>query len=82
MLLMNAIPLLFGVLLGYLLGLVSRDFLKRRTSQNPLNSFDQFDQMLFLLMLLSTFVLGVFITYLFLSGTLAFCLKYPNCLSP
>jgi len=66
MLSMNAIPLLLGVVLGYLLGLVSWDFWKSRTSQSILIYFAQFDRMLFLFMLLSAFALGVFLTYLFL----------------
>ena len=62
------IPLLFGVLIGYLLGLVSRGFGKNRTMKDEHTYFFQFDKSLLGLMLLSAFILGVFLTYFFLIG--------------
>jgi len=63
-----SIPLLLGVLIGYLLGLVSRGFGKKRTMKDELTYFFQFDKSLLGLMLLSAFILGVFLTYFFLIG--------------
>jgi hypothetical protein len=60
-----SIPLFLGVLLGYLLGLVSRGLWKTRTKNNVSSNFVQFDKLLLSLMLLSAFILGVFLTYFF-----------------
>jgi hypothetical protein len=60
-----SIPLFLGVLLGYLLGLVSRGLWKNRTMKGEPSSFVQFDKSLLGLMLLSAFILGVFVTYFF-----------------
>jgi Na+/H+-dicarboxylate symporter len=60
-----SIPILLGVLLGYLLGLVSRGLGKNRTMKDGPTYFFKFDKLLLGLMLLSAFVLGVFLTYFF-----------------
>ena len=57
--------MMIGVLLGYLLGLVSRGLWKYRTIKGEPTYFFQFDKSLLGLMLLSAFMLGVFLTYFF-----------------
>ncbi len=60
-----SIPILLGVLLGYLLGLVSRGLWKNWTIKGEPTYFFKFDNSLLGLMLLSAFILGVFLTYFF-----------------
>jgi len=60
-----SIPILLGVLLGYLLGLESRGLCKNWTMKDEPTYFFQFDKSLLGLMLLSAFILGVFLTYFF-----------------
>jgi Na+/H+-dicarboxylate symporter len=57
--------MMIGVLLGYLLGLVSRDLWTYRTMKDVSSDFAQFDKSLLCLMLISAFILGVFLTYFF-----------------
>jgi len=57
--------MLLGVLLGYLLGLVSRGLWKNRTMNDVPSDFVQFDKTLLGFMLLVAFTLGVFLTYFF-----------------
>jgi hypothetical protein len=58
-------PILLGVLIGYLLGLVSRGLWKNWTIKGEPTCFFQFDKSLLGLMLLSAFILGVFLTFFF-----------------
>jgi len=60
-----SIPILIGLLLGFLLGLLSRGLWKARTVNNVSSNFVQFDKSLLGLMLISAFILGVFLTYFF-----------------
>ena len=60
-----SMPLFLGVLLGYLLGLVSRGLWKNRTMKDVSSDFAQFDKSLLGLMLICAFILGVFLTYFF-----------------
>jgi Na+/H+-dicarboxylate symporter len=60
-----SMPLFLGVLLGYLLGLVSRGLWKNRAMKNLPSIFLQFDNSLLGLMLISAFIVGVFLTYFF-----------------
>ena len=60
-----SMPILLGVLLGYLLGLVSRGLWKNQTMNNVTSDFVQFDKTLLGFMLLFAFILGVFLTYFF-----------------
>ena len=57
--------MMIGVLLGYLLGLVSRGLWKYQTKKDVSSDFVQFDKILLCLMLISAFILGVFLTYFF-----------------
>jgi len=60
-----SMPLLPYALLGYLLGLVSQGLWKNWTMKGEPSSFVQFDKSLLGLMLLSAFILGVFLPYFF-----------------
>jgi len=58
-------PLFLGVMLGYLLGLVSQGLWKNRAIKDEPTYFSPFDFSLLGLMLLFAFILGVFLTYFF-----------------
>lgn len=60
----TAIPLLISILVLALLGLMSWGFWRYRSYQNDDALMGSYDQMLIGLLILSTFALKVFLTYL------------------
>ena len=61
----DMVPMILGVMIGYLLGLISLVYLGYRTAVRKVTFVDTLDKTLIGLLLLSAFTLGVFLTFFF-----------------
>jgi hypothetical protein len=61
----DMMPMILGVMIGYLLGLISLGYLGYRTAVRKVTFVDTLDKTLVGLLLLSAFTLGVFLTFFF-----------------